>query len=345
MGVAIFLQVHHLRTEVADGCPFKGHAHHGHVGGHGNVLLLIHQDVVVAVQLSCEMWHIGYHRRQLIEVYAIQRYRQVLQHRGVLVLRVDLHACTVVGNEVDLGLNLVLFAKEDVVVFVQVELFVAQRRTVWHQLEAYAAFFHLCRRPDTHTHTVVGIKITKANQGSVLVDMAVNKGIEHELGIATVVADLSLVGQTVAFLCEAQSDGVDADTVVVQRVEMALAVDACLWRGGQIDEQFLEIHVAGSEKVGDGIIATALHVHLHGGQESFDGLLVDHLLVELGYDRVCEGVELSEQLLVAAAGIEFHDEVAALCPEIGGVGSGIQQNANVGGSEDAFLVLYEQFAE
>ena len=47
-------------------------------------------------------------------------------------------------------------------------------------------------------------------------EMAVDKGIEHELWISFVVAHLSLIGHSVAFLSEVQTDGVDADAVVVE---------------------------------------------------------------------------------------------------------------------------------
>ena len=72
---------------------------------------------------------IGDDGRQFTQVDTVQRYRQVLQHRGVLILCVDLHARTVVGDEVYLRLYLLAFGEEDIVVAVQVEFLVAQCRT------------------------------------------------------------------------------------------------------------------------------------------------------------------------------------------------------------------------
>ena len=60
-------------------------------------------------------------------------------------------------------------------------------------------------------------------------------------------------------------------------------------------------------------------MHFHGGQQTCDGWLVDDLLVELADDGVAEYRHLSEHFLIAAAGVEFHDEVATLGTQIGGV--------------------------
>ena len=47
-------------------------------------------------------------------------------------------------------------------------------------------------------------------------DMAVEQGIEDELGIALVVAHLCLIGEPFAFLLKGEADGVDAGTVIVE---------------------------------------------------------------------------------------------------------------------------------
>ena len=51
-----------------------------------------------------------------------------------------------------------------------------------------------------------------------LVDMTVDKGIEYKLRISSIVAYLSLIRQTLAFLCQVQTDGIYAGAVVVQRI-------------------------------------------------------------------------------------------------------------------------------
>ena len=76
-----------------------------------------------------------------------------------------------------------------------------------------------------------------------LVDMSVDEGVEYELGILFVITYLPLITQPLSLLCQIQTDGVDASAVVVQRVEIAAAVDT---RGGRcvhVDKQFLEIDV------------------------------------------------------------------------------------------------------
>ena len=202
MGVVLILQIDELRTEVADVCSLVGHVQDTHVGGYGDVLVLVHQDMVVAVQLTREIRHVRDYRRQFAQVDTVQRYRQVLQHRGVLVLCVDLHARTVVGDEVYLRLYLLVLGDEDIVVAVQVEFLISQCRSFRHESEAQAVGLHLCRRTNPDAHATLVVVIAQTCQGTVLMDMAVDEGVEHELRVPLVVAYLSLIGQTVAFLCE-----------------------------------------------------------------------------------------------------------------------------------------------
>ena len=194
VGVVLILQIDELRTEVADVCSLVGHVQYAHVGGHGDVLVLVHQDMVVAVQLTREIRHVGDYRRQFAQVDTVQRYRQVLQHRGVLVLCVDLHARTVVGDEVYLRLNLLVLGDEDIVVAVQVEFLISQCRTFWHESEAQAVGLHLCRRTYPDTHATLVVVIAQTSQSTMLVDMAVDEGVEHKLRVPLVVAYLSLIG-------------------------------------------------------------------------------------------------------------------------------------------------------
>ena len=246
-----------------------------------------------------------------------------------MVGRVELQTRLVVGYQVDLRLYLLVTAQEDEIVLVQVELLIAECRPFGQQFEADAAILHLCRGTDSYAQLAVVVVVAYTCQGTVLVDMSVDEGVEHELRVPAVVTYLSLVGQLVAFLCEVQADGVDTDAVVVERVEVALAVDARLGRAVHVNPQFLEIDIVDVQQIDDGIVALALHMELHGGQQPFDGLLVDDLLVVLRHDGVGEGGHLSEQSLVAAFGIELHDEVAALCPHIGRVCCGAHQQSHV----------------
>ena len=171
-----------------------------------------------------------------------------------------------------------------------------------------------------------------------LVQVAVEEGVEHELRVPLVVTHLSLIGQAFTFLRQVQTEGVNPRTVIDERVEMTLAVDASDGRCIEVNEQFLEGDVAGLQEVGKGIVALALDMQFHRGQQPFDGGLVYDLLIELGHDRVAEYGYLSEYCLIAFAGIEFHDEVAALDACVGGVPVGLDVQSEVVGTVDMFLV-------
>ena len=329
VGVVFLLQIDHFCAEVAHVGSFVGHAGYSHVGGHGDMLILVLQDMVVAVEFAGDAGQVGYHRRQLSQVNVVQADGKVLQHGRVLVLCVDLHTGLVVGDEVYLGLYLLVACQEDVVVLVQVELFIAQGRTVGHQPEAHAVVLHLCCGSDAYAHAPLGIVEAQAGQRPVLVEMAVDEGVEDELRILAVVAHLPLIGQPLAFLYETQADGVDQETVVVERVEVSLAVDAGLGRGGQVEGHLLEVGAHGSQQVGYRVLALALQMEFHYRQQGLDGRLVDDFFMILSHHRVGEDAGLVDQLLVAACGIEFEDEVATLHPGVGRIGIGLQQDTDV----------------
>ena len=86
-------------------------------------------------------------------------------------------------------------------------------------------------------------------------------------------------------------------------------------------------------------------MQLGGGQQPLQGLLVYHLIVILGHQRVGKDGYLAEQGLVAAAGVELDDEVAALYACQRGVAVGAQQQADVLGVVGGFLVAYVEAVE
>ena len=194
MGIVFLLQIDQFRTDIADGRAFVGHILNGHIGGYRIALVLILQDMVVAVKPASDLRQIGDYGGNLAQVDAVQAQRQVLQHRGILVLRIELQTCPVVGDEVHLGLYPFAFGDVDEVVLVQVELLIADGRTLGHQSQAQPFVFHLGGGSQSNTHLALGIVVTQSHQGSVLVDVTVEEGIEHELRILLVVADLSLIG-------------------------------------------------------------------------------------------------------------------------------------------------------
>ena len=283
----------------------------------------------VAVQAACHLRNIRQHGGYFAQVDAVQAQRQVLQHRRVLILGIDLHTRLVVGYQVDFRLNLLVFADEEIVVLVEVELLIADGGALGHHPEAQSFLLHLYGGSQPHAHPALGVIIAQSCQCAVLVDMPVDEGVEDELRIPLVVAHLSLIGQSLALLCQVQAHGVDAGAVVVQRVDVAGAVDTCLWRGVQVERHLLEVDADGSEEIGYGVFALALQMEFHHGEQGLDGRLVDDLLVELRHDGVGEDACLADHLLVASLGVELQDEVAALGSHDGGVCVQLQEYANV----------------
>ena len=114
------------------------------------MLVLVLQNVIVALQITSDTRHIGDDGRQLSKVETVHADGEVLAHRRVLVLGVQLQTGLVVGDEVNLRLHLTASVEEDIVVFVQIELLVADGRTLWHQSQPYAVLFHLRCRAESY---------------------------------------------------------------------------------------------------------------------------------------------------------------------------------------------------
>ena len=340
VGVVFVLQIDELRADIADGSALIGHFCHTHIGGYGDVLVPVLQDMVVAVELARDAGEVRDDGRQFSQVDTMEADGEVLQHGGVLMLGVYLHTRLVVRDEVYLCLDLLTAGEEDVVVFVQVELLVTHRRTVGQEPEAQTFVFHLRCGTDSDTHAALRVVKPQAGQCPVLMYVTVDESVEDELRIFLVVADLSLIGQPVAFMNETQPDGVDLNAVVVEREEMPLSVDACLRRGGEVERQLLEVGACGTQEVGDRIVALTLQMELHHRQQGLHGRLVNDLVLELSDDGVGEGGELTEQSLVAARRVKFQDEVAALHTGIGSVRIGLQQNADITWGVGLFPVFH-----
>ena len=100
--------------------------------------------MIVTVQVARYARQVRHDRGQFAQIDAVQRDRQVLKivPGSLGLLGVDLYTSLVVGYEVNLGLQTVVLVDEQVVVFVQVELLVADGRTVGHQVDAYALVDH-----------------------------------------------------------------------------------------------------------------------------------------------------------------------------------------------------------
>ena len=62
-GVATVLTLHvdELAADIADGSSLVGHLLDGHIRHDGDMLLAVHHDVVVAVELTAQVWQVGQH--------------------------------------------------------------------------------------------------------------------------------------------------------------------------------------------------------------------------------------------------------------------------------------------
>ena len=103
MGVARFLfivtishQIDQLGTDIADRCVLVSHVHYAHVGDNGELLVLILQNVKVAVEPACDFRYVGQNGGDLTQVYPMEGYCQILKHRRVLVLGIEFHTCLVI---------------------------------------------------------------------------------------------------------------------------------------------------------------------------------------------------------------------------------------------------------
>ena len=200
-----------------------------HVGGHREASFLILQDMVVAIERASESGEIGNHRGDLLQVDPVQRHRKILSHGGVLILRVDLHTCSLIVDQVDMGLNALVTGQEDIVIRVEVELLIANGGTFRQQFDTQALLLlHVCRGTDTQAHLVVLVVVAQPCQCPMAMEMTIDETVEHELRVPAVVAHLQLIAQTLPLLREVQADGVNAGTVVVQRVDITLTVDTSL---------------------------------------------------------------------------------------------------------------------
>ena len=334
MSVVFLLQIHQLGADIADGAALVGHIVHGHVADHRQLAVGILDDVEVAVEDAGHLGQIvGQDAGDLAQVQLVEADGDVLQRRGVAVLGIDFYAGAVVGNEVYLRAHLMTARQQDEVVGVEVELLVADGRTFGQQVQVDAGIDHLGLGAQTDAQTVVDVVVAHAEGGAALLEQSVDEGVEDKLRVLLVVAHLTLERQVVLALYETEIDGVEAHVVDGQRMDEALAVDACLGRRIDVEQQLLEVDALTAVQEGDdGIVLLALDVELHDGKQAADGGLVDDALVELTGDGIAEYREAPQEAFVVAAGVGLDDEVTALCAEIGGVGTCLDEQPDVTGT-------------
>ena len=79
MGVVFLHEVHHFRTDIADGRTFVGHVLHTHIRGNGELLVQILNDVVVAIQLASDLGKVGDYGGDFAQIELVYTQGEVLQ--------------------------------------------------------------------------------------------------------------------------------------------------------------------------------------------------------------------------------------------------------------------------
>ena len=293
MGIVLLLQVDQFGADIADGTVLVGQLAHGHVADQRQLALGILHHMEVAIHHARHAGSIGNDRRQLGQVDTVQADGDVLPRRGVAMLGIDFDTGAIVGYQVHLDLHPVVAPKEDVVVFVEIELLVAQRRALGHEMDVQAAVNHLDLRTDARTQLVLRVEVAHAHRSAASLHGTVEEGVEHEVGVLFVITYLAAERQVVVALGQPHVDCVEQHVVDGKPVHVALAVESADRRGSNVKQQGLEIDVlTGVQERDHRIVAQALHMQGHGGQQAFDGGLVDDALVYLCHDGVGEGFYL-----------------------------------------------------
>ena len=136
-------------------------------------------------------------------------------HRGILILSIDLNTCSIVGDQVNIRLDMFVARQEDVVVFIEVKFLITDGGALGQQFETQAIGLHICCRTNTQTQFILLVVESQASQCPMAVEMTIDETIEHELWVLAVVAHLSLIGQSVSLLNKTQTDSIDTGAVVV----------------------------------------------------------------------------------------------------------------------------------
>ena len=138
--------------------------------------------------------------------------------------------------------------KEQIVVFVQIELLITQRRLLGHEMHTQSAVDHLCLRTKSCSQNVGCIIVSYTKSGATLLQNAVEEGIEHKLRILLVVTYLTTERQSFLTLRQSEIDGVQTYASHIQRMEITISVDARFRRHIHFEEQFLEVYAVTAEQ-------------------------------------------------------------------------------------------------
>ena len=316
MHIIVFLHIDQLCTDIPHRQTLIGPVADRHIRDDRELFVVSLHHVVVAVEISSHAWHIRNDGGDIVKIKLMETHRKVLQECGVTVLGVDLHTRAIVGQQVYFRLYAVVLSQIEEVIGVKVEEFIADGRLFRNQVQTDTLCFQVGRGSQTQSHLVVGIEITHAECGSMLMQETVEEGVKHDLRIPFIVSHLSLEGQFGVLMLQRQVDGIDTDTVVIERMDIGIAIDTSFWRGGHVDVEVLEGDLRRTEEFYQGVVLTAAHIQMGSGQHTLQLGLVDDAFLPLSHRLVEPGSRLFEKLLVAALGRQLEGEVAChhLCP-------------------------------
>ena len=86
MGIVLFLQIHHFRTDITNRTTFVSHIADTHITGHRELSAGILYDMVVAIQHTRHAGGIGDDGGDFLQVELMEAECQVLQGVGISIL-------------------------------------------------------------------------------------------------------------------------------------------------------------------------------------------------------------------------------------------------------------------
>ena len=220
--------IDHLGPHVAHGCVLVDEVVDRHVARDGEVALRLH-DVVVAVERARDLGREGQHRQHLVQFKLVHGEGDVLQHRCVSVVGVELHTRSVAGAQDHLGRNATVLSQIDIVVLVHVKRLVAENRR---------------RRGDVEFHAVALHGRAQSQVQSRLSLLVLDDGMGDESFLEERSVDQSAIRITVAW-------PVVHRQVVVERASVALQVDVeHVDRHAALADQRIDAHKSVDARLG-----------------------------------------------------------------------------------------------
>ena len=304
------------------------------VGGdaHGAVLL---NQVGVALQEAAQTRHIRHYARQLAEVEVGDSHGKVLQRFGV-GRGVDLQARAVVGQKVDVHIDVVAFRDHDIVVIIEVEAAVGQHRRQRRQVQAQG---HTSLQAQVHALAPLVVKIDEIGTGhAVAVEAGIEAAVEGEMRIVATVAHASVHAHARGILIEVCLNRVQLHTRQGELVDVAAAVDAD--ERIQIDAHadILKTIAHGRQEVMHDVAFSQLHAQINLRQAPRQRFLVDAAVLHLAVEFIHKMLQLTGQLIIAGVPSQAEAHVAAGGGGVGGVLSQISLQRHVLGAEHRVFV-------